>query len=228
MKTPMKQFLRMKSKGVIATGIVLMMTTSLSASILEIQFTGLDIGYDGTDITSLTSPDTLSAMSLFVDGIEVDVLTSDISIDLMIPGVSGLSSVSGAVTTIDSAVGGTLMLAFGGGDFLDLTLDPVLVTYVDVPAVGDFVLGATIGTITGQSLPEALIMSDPVAVSFSTNVDSGSTTDDGAGTVTGFTASGTGEVEGEVEVDPHGIPEPQSLVLGIIAMMSIAFRPRWI
>ena len=108
--------------------------------------------------------------------------------------------------SVVSATGGSLSLSLPGGDFLDLDLSEVTVTYVD-GGFAQFAFGGSIAAIAGQSLPEGLILGAPTSVSFSSTLDS--STDDGVSLLS-FTALGSGEIEGAA------IPEPGTAVLGVM------------
>ena len=198
--------------GCFVAALFLLQATA-SAETLMIQYTGLNISYAESTITEVGNPDPLTSLIFTVDGAQVDpALTSDIAIDLSIPGVSDLP-VGGGNTT--SAAGGTLGLTLPGGDFLNLELGAVEVAYYSITGVVQlrFVLGASSAEVLSQSLPLDGWFGDDVAVSFSTKMKSGSLTQD-AGYVTGFLASGTGEIEGEL------VPEPATVALLISGLLA--------
>jgi len=181
---------------------------------IHIEFTGVDIAYDGTNITdadpALTDPDPLSSVAFSVDDVTTGpVLTSDIDHDLYIPGVAGIPVGGGSVT---SSTGGTLNLGFGAGNFLNVDLAPVDVNFIAIPGAVTFVFAGSVANVTSQDLPSGLQIGDDVVVSISSQVNVSSLTDDGAGTVTGFSAAGTGQVGG------IAVPEPTSIVLLLLAI----------
>ncbi len=183
------------------------------ASLIEIQFTGLDITYDGTDISAVA--DDLTTAVVLAGGVPAGpAFTTDIAIDLLIPSVAGLPS-SGIGTV--STTGDSLELDLPGGDFLDLGLSDVDVTIVNQSSV-TFTFGGAEASIVAQSLPFGLIMGDPVTVSFSTQIDPSSVTEAG-GFLTSFVANGTGEVEGAL------VPEPTTLVMAA-GLAAFAIRRR--
>ncbi len=195
----------------------------LAASTISIQFTGLDIKYNGLEIVDndpgLGDPDPLDFVNFLVDGSSVQSLTNGLTVDLSIPGVSGISKLGETVT---SAAGGTMDFVFGGGSSLNLILDEVRVTYVDIAGVieAQFALGASIASVVTQSLPVGLEITDSadsILVSFSTQVDSASLDDNGTD-ITGFTASGAGEAGGELKV----LPEPTTLALAMLGLLAIS------
>jgi hypothetical protein len=194
---------------------------TLQAGVAEIQFTGMDIEYDGVtgfDITT-ASTDPLGAVTFYVDGVQTGTaLTSGISADVSIPGVTGIGIGGGTVT---SSTGGTLDLVLDGGS-LSLELSEVGITYSNISESFKMVLAATTASIIGQDLPFGIFLDDPVTVSFLTHIDTGSLTDDGT-MVTGFTASGTGQVQGGGDSGVIKTPEPTSIVLALIALVGITF-----
>jgi len=180
---------------------------------IGIEFTGVDISYDGTDIVDQDpnsgDPDPLTAVAITEDGVLVGpVLTSSISQDLYIPQVASISAAGGATF---SAAGGSLLLELGSGSHLDLDLGKVDINYVDLNGAVQFVFAATVGGVSDQSLPHELVIGQQLSVSFETHVSPGSLTTSG-GIVTGFTASGTGDVRGAA------VPEPTCLVLWTLAI----------
>lgn len=198
----------------LAVLVTLCCSGSAPAEMIRIQFSGLDIAYDGTDITSATSPDELSSVAISTNGaLAGPVLTSDIALEAMIPDVLDIA-VGG--DTVTSGAGGTFNFSFPSGDSLSLTLGPANINYADAGFV-QFTFGAAIAAVNSQSLPYDLLIGDPVAVSFSAQIDSDSLMDDGVN-LTAFTASGTGEVRGEL------VPEPSTLVLLGLATLAIVAR----
>lgn len=185
---------------------VLAAGSAANADIIEIQFTGLNLIYDGTDITDDSAgADELTSVVITEGGVPTagSPIGTDISIDLEIPDVPSISVLGDSVV---SATGGSLSLSLPGGDFLDLDLSEVTVTYVD-GGFAQFAFGGSIAAIAGQSLPEGLILGAPTSVSFSSTLDS--STDDGVSLLS-FTALGSGEIEGAA------IPEPGTAVLGVM------------
>ncbi|TWT88651.1 hypothetical protein Mal64_21380 [Pseudobythopirellula maris] len=185
------------------------------AGTIEIQFTGLNLTYDGSSIVdSAVGADPLTTVSLKEDSVDfggspLQTPADAISLELAIPGVTNIPVGGG---TVNSAVGGSLMLNLPSGDHVSLDLDSVAVTYVDLSGTIRFAFGGSIATIDSQQLPSGAMLGDPVAVSFSTRLDAGSLTDDGT-YITGFTSRGTGEIEGEL------VPEPTTAALGALAAL---------
>ena len=199
----------------------LLIVSSGFAEILEIQYTGLDIAYDGSMITNLGDPDPLESVDFIVDGTKVLGLNAGVDgppldMNLIIPGVSNLPVGGGTVT---SAADGILSLALPDGDYLDLKLGAAEVIYVSVNTLQlHFVLAAGSASVLGQLLPIEGELEDLISISFSTNIDNNTLTDNGS-YITGFEANGTGEIEG------HLVPEPSTIcMLGIGALSLLLIR----
>ena len=213
----MMAFRTIQSISGVAVAIGLSLTLILPSLALggtiEIEFTGVDIGYGGTDIVDQDpfsgDPDPLTSVVITEDGVLAGpILTSSISQDLYIPQVTSISETGGSTL---SAAGGSLLLQLGSGSHLDLDLGQVDINYVDLNGAVQFVFAATVGGVSAQSLPHGLEVGQQLGVSFQTQVSPGSLTTSG-GIVTGFTASGTGDVRGAA------VPEPTCLVLWTLAI----------
>lgn len=192
---------------------------SAGAATLDIQFTGLDLVYDGTDIYDAgsiaggggdsTLADALTTVDFLVDGVLVGSLDTDIWADVLIKGVS------------DIPVGGGMVSSAGNGDAfgfdlitsvavpgwgLALNLDDVTVFYTGsgITLAG----GALASSVPAQSLPFGLVIDamDAVTIAFSSSNLSG-LTDDGT-YLTSFTTAGTANVKGTAVV-----PEPSAMAL---------------
>ena len=206
--------------GCCLVAAMLLLQATASAGTMGIQYTGLNVSYDGSTITEVGNPDPLSSLVFLVDGVQAGpVLTSGIAIDLSIPGVSGLP-VGGGTTT--SAAGGTLGLTLPDGDFLNLELDAAEVTFISITGVVQFqfVLGASSAEVLSQSLPIDGLFGDGTSISFSTQVQDGSLTQNN-GIVTGFLANGAGEIGGDL------VPEPTTVALlisGLLACLAFVRR----
>jgi hypothetical protein len=176
--------------------------------VLEIQYTGLDVSYDGSAISTTGDVDPLESVDFLVDGSKVLGLNAPgdtpLSMALSIPNVNNIPVGGGSVT---SSAGGTLSLTLPAGDYLNLELDQIEVKYIAVTSVQlHFMLAAGAGEVLSQLLPIGKDYADIVAVSLSTNIDYSTLTDNG-NFVTGFVANGTGEIEGYL------VPEAGSIAL---------------
>ena len=149
-----------------------------SAATVRIEFTGLNLEYDGTNIfdsdpISGEDPDPLTSVAITVDNVlQGTVLTDGLTIDILIPNVSGLPA-AGSPPAAVSAPGGVWNLDLGPAGFINLNLDTVEVTYANLGGTVQFALGASIDAdVSSQSLPFGLQIDDLVNVSFSTQVTS--------------------------------------------------------
>jgi hypothetical protein len=211
--------------------LCLVASPALQAATIEISFTGMNLVYDGSAIYDAGSTsggfadpadaDPLSSVVFSVDGSPVGTVNSNVSLDLFIPGVSGIPSAAGTVHNLNSAAGGFMDLLIGtsplASEFLLVDLDEVNITYVDVLNVVQFAFGAAISDTFAQNLPFNLVIGDPVTVSFSAQVSAGSLTSAG-GFVTGFSATGTGEIRGPL------VPEPATCMLAACGLIALVVR----
>ena len=194
--------------------VVVFLVPTAPASTIEIQFSGLDIVYDGSSFVdaggSVDPPDAdrLETVTYQINGSPVGTDVDDIYADFDFGPVTGIPVGGGTVNTgPDSGVFEILIPGVG----LALDLDDVSVTYLPLGSV-DFVFAGSLAGISGQSLPLGLIIGDPVSVSFSAQINAGTISDDGTN-ITGFTAAGNGEVRGTL------IPEPSAL--GLLGMGAV-------
>lgn len=215
--------------------VLLLGTTPAVAVPLEIQFTGVNLSYAGGIITDAGSAaggsgdpanaDPLDTMQFKVNGVlQGSVLTSDISLDVFIPDVIGLSDVGPSTVVTTPGNAGYFDLLIGttpsATQFLRLDTSAVTISYINTSSTVQFVFGGAVAAIDAQNLPFGLQITDPITVSFSTQVDLGSKTES-MGIVTSFTASGTGEVMGTY------VPEPTSCLLATMGLVaSCVFRRR--
>jgi len=213
----MNQFARsLRVSGLL--GVVALGTTGANADVV-IQFTGMDLVYDGSSLydggsTSggLADPadaDPLVSVDFFLNGSLVGSLSSDISLDVFIPDITGIPDAPGTVHNLwtpgnpgffDLLIG-TSPLA---SEFLLLDIASTNVTYVDAAGFAQFIFGGAIGVSSAQNLPFGLSAADPITFSFSARVDPASLSSSG-GFITGFEASGTGEY--------RDVPAPASALL---------------
>ena len=198
-----------------------LLSATASAETMVIQYTGLNLTYDGSTISTVGVYDPLESVDFFVD--DAKMLSYDapadspLSIDLIVPGVFNLA-VGG--DTVVSNAGGYLDLLLPGGDYLTLTLGQSEVHYVAIQSLQlYFLLAAGSADVVQQLLPVGGFAGD-IAVSFSTQVVGATLTDDGTN-VTGFLSAGTGEIRGTM------VPEPTSvalLVSGLLACFAVLRR----
>jgi hypothetical protein len=217
-----------------ACALIAFIAAPLSAATIEIGFTGMNLQYDGSAIYDAGSTaggvgdpadaDSLATVDFSVDGTFVGSLSSDIALDIFIPGVTGISSSAGTVYNVTTPpAGGFFDLLIGTGplasEFLLVDLDEVSVVYIDVANIVQFTFGAAISDVFAQNLPFGLIIGDPITVSFSAQVVPGTLTS-ALGFVTGFKAGGTGEIRGPA------VPEPGTCLLAALGLMAGVARRR--
>jgi hypothetical protein len=213
----------------VAAGLAALLAPApIAAETIQIQFTGLDLVYDGTDLIDAKDPDgrngdpdesdSLISMSFLQNGETIGTLTEDIYVDFLIADLK------------DIPAGGGLVYSGGnGGDFgfdlltsqagwgLALDIDEFMLYY----SGGELVMTAN-GVATGihaQNLPFDLIMDDDQQIVIgihSTALADVTTSQDGQ-TVASFTAGGTGSVKGGLGL----IPEPTSLVLALVGLIGV-------
>jgi len=202
---------------------------------LEIQFTGLDLIYDGSTISDNGFPtggtgnpadsDDLITMDFLVDGSPAASLSTNIFADLQVTGVDNIP-VSGGTVMTGGGFFDLLTSNAGPGSWgLEIDFTGASITYVAVPISGQPLLeialfGAAAGTPGNQDLPGGLEMGDPVTFTFSsTNF----TTTNNGSVLTSFEASATGNVTGPLVP----VPVPAAVWLfgsGLLGLVGVARR----
>ena len=204
--------------------VVVFLVQTAPADTIEIQFTGLDIVYDGSSFTDAggsldpSDADPLTAVTYLVNGSSVGTDLTDIYVDFDFGPITNIPIAGGTVNTgPDSGMFDILIPDIG----LALDLDEVSVAYLPTAFV-DFVFAGSLAAISGQNLPADLVIGDPVSVAFSTQASPGAISNDGT-YITGFIASGAGSVRGTL------VPEPSAFVLlfmGVVGLVAYALRKR--
>jgi len=208
-----------------------------SASTLNLQFTGLDLVYDGSMLCDAggcnasagtrADSDPLTTMTFGFDddgdgvvdtpvGTLMSAIWADIGLALESIPVDG-GTIPGAAGTLD-----LLTQDADPGFGLALTIDAWTATYTPIGGLFFFGSGA-VSEIASQDLPFDL--SDghlPVEFSFSSRISPGTLSiDDEQGYVTGFRASGTGEISSAYA------PEPGTALLlcpGLLGLCALGRR----
>ena len=212
------------------------------ASTLEIQFTGLDLVYDGSDIYDATNivgsngnpaeSDPLNTMNFLVDGNLVGSQTTDIYADVYISDVLNIPTTGGTVST-NGGFFDLLTSSNNPGWGLGLDFSEAEIIYVVGGGIEIAIFGAAAASICEsctQMLPFGLEMGDPVTLSFSstnfttsTNGVAEAVTSTGVEYLTGFTASSDGTVTGAL------VPVPAAVWLfgsGLLGLVGIARRKK--
>jgi hypothetical protein len=211
--------------AILAIALLAFLPVAASAATIQIQFSGLDLVYNGSTIYDATSSnggtgnpadsDPLFTMSFIKDGVFLGTLTQDIYADVAIIGVSNIPVAGGTVYSTGGGIFDLLTSSAGWGLALDVA-SGFQVTYNQTSI--NFLGSGLASNIYGQSLPFGLAIGDPVQISFSTGNLTNVTSS--GGYLTGFNSSGTGEVAGTV-------PEPGTLLLlgtGLVGIASFARR----
>lgn len=206
--------------GLTLVALVLVGVGTVEASTLEIQLTGLDLVFDGSSVmdaggsSNPANADRLNTVTFIVDGNPLHTLLDDIFVDFEFQPIADIP-ISG--DTVDAGSGTFDLLLPGIG--LALDMNDVSLTCLPLSPTSDFAFAGSLASISAQNLPFDLIIDDPVTVSFSTQIDQATLTDDGTN-ITGFAASGTGEIAGQY------IPEPSTLALLLTGIFGILLHGR--
>jgi len=205
---------------VCAVLLAMVMVSSASASVVQIQLVGVNLKYNGTNITDSNNagPSPLASATFFVDGVQVGMAdVTGVTLDLYIPDVKYIP-VIGGIVDMPSTSSGSLLLGLGDGESLSLVLDSVSVwySYYTFPSFTLRFAGvASSSTIVSQDLPDGISLVEPVGVSFTTQINQFTT--DGS-YVTSFTSAGVGEIQ-------H-VPEPAAMSLLAIGGLALIVRRR--
>ena len=194
----MKKLLALTLVAVLSVGL----TSGAAASELTLLFSGLDLYYDGNNI-STNGADNLATMVWAIDASPTSSWINpptNITADVFIEGVGQL--VNGNNTFLPTS-GPKFNLVFNGWS-LDLNWDsPVTINFENNNMTVEG--SATTSSITGGNVP----IDVPVVVSFSTQIqeDQYYSRDEETGNIRSFHSFGTGEVSGPL------VTEPASLLL---------------
>ncbi len=212
----------------------LLAATSVQASTLEIQISGLDLQYDGTNIfdagvhntTGAGNPaqsDALTLLDFYVDGNLVGSQNTNVFADIYIKDVLNIPAAGGFV--VSAGNGGAF-----GIDLLTKNQTPGWGLALDIDTMQFFYTGSQIsitiaGVATGlpaQDLPFGLAFDPNEQITIVLSSANLSSVTSGGGFLTGFNAAGTGNVAGQL------VPEPSSMVLaGLgIAAVGMVYRRR--
>jgi hypothetical protein len=215
--------------AVVSLALCGILVVPASGAVLEIQFSGMDLVYNGTDLFdaggsvggtgSPAASDPLMTMSFLVDGVVQGQLTTNIAIDTYIKGLTGIPAVGGSIISSGNANTFGLDLltkATTPGWGLALMIDKFSFFYS-----GSKIAIATSGqstSLASQDLPFGLAFdaSKPISMVLSSaNIKSLTTA---GGFVTSFDAAGTGNISGIL------LPEPTTMLL--LALSGIALIRR--
>lgn len=207
----------MKRSAMLLVGSLVLfgLTQAASASYIQIQLGGVDLRYNGNNIFDwgAENPDPLTNATFLVEGVPVLADTTDVTMDLFIPGVFNIPVGGGQV---DTGADGNLDLDLGAGEHLWLTLDSAKVSYIPLTETIQFVFIGAASSIDSQQLPANLYLAEPVSVTFSTQVTEPISHSNGFVTV--FVSAGTGEIQ--------GVPEPGAMCVLALGGLGALIRRR--
>lgn len=192
-----------------------------TAKLIEIQFTGLDFKYDGVDLFDgggkaggsgkASESDPLTTMTFLTDSTLVGVLTKDIYADFLLKNVTEIP-VSGGLVMENGTSGfgfDLLVSSQDGGWGIGLDVEKYQVFY----SGNKLSIAATevASNLRTQNLPFGLVINpgDEIKIIIS-SANMADVTDNGT-FLTGFKASGTGNIRGS------DVPEPSAAGLCLLA-----------
>jgi hypothetical protein len=205
-------------------------STPALAATLRLEFTDLDVVFDGNSLTDATDPlagemepseaDPLATLDFFLDGVKIGSLNSSIYADLAIFGIDPIPANGGVPV---SAFGGTLDILTGKDQGVALDLFDIQFFLFN----GGAILS---GTATAELFAQILVPfnvafdpSQPIDVLFALGPLQNKTS--AGGFLTGFDAEGTGSITGDGKL----VPEPTSMLLlgsGLLAAAAARRRSR--
>jgi hypothetical protein len=227
--------LRLVRFAPLALAVALLYANVSHAGVLEIQITGLDLQYDGTNIFDAgvhntsgagnpAQADALTAMNFYLDGNLVGVQSTNVFADVYISNVLNIPATGGVV--VSNGNGNNF-----GVDLLTQNGIPGWGLALNINTMQFFYTGSQIGiSVSGlasqlfaQNLPFALQydISQPITIVMSSANLNGVTT--AGGFLTGFNAAGTGNVAGT----GYQVPEPGTMAmlgLGLVGLVACGRR----
>ena len=200
-----------------------------------IEFLGLGLEYDGTDIYdsggaagfrdsgSVGDADPLTLVSFSQDDVVKSVDMQDVYADVLIKGVFDIPAIGqgGGVSSTGNADDFGIDIFDPVEDWwLRLNINDIGVAFARHPLIGDLAIVATgaVSSVEGQNLPGGLSIGTPITILLSSN---NFTVESAGGKLTKFEASGTGSIV--------GVPEPSTMVgllTGALAFVVSAWRRR--
>jgi PEP-CTERM motif len=210
--------------------LVLTMSVAAEAATLSIQFTGLDLVFDGSGIFANdifdagsrfggngdpSQADPLASMNFFIDGALVGSLSSNIFADVGLFGVGDIL-VGGGTAQVEGGTFDVLTKNAVPGFGLALNLKSLTLTYAGNQLALSGFTSAT--EIFRQSLPFNLRIGEPIQVLFI--LGTLSNVRDNGQFLTAFTGSGTGTITGTA------LPEPATLLMLGAGILGVSLRAR--
>ncbi|MGD0652932.1 MAG: PEP-CTERM sorting domain-containing protein [Thermoguttaceae bacterium] len=189
---------------------------------IQVQITGLNFKYDGTDIfdsvakaggnANIAEADPLTTIDFFKDDAWVGSLTASDNIfaDLLIDNVKNIPINGGPVSTGDGFAGFGFDLLQNNGSqttpLLSLNINQLSLYY---SGAGVYItVGGLADSLVAQNLPFDLTLSAQDQISFVISSSKLTNVTTSGNYLSTFNASGTGDINGTLESNP--VPEPTS------------------
>ncbi|MDA0660624.1 MAG: hypothetical protein O2931_05925 [Planctomycetota bacterium] len=222
--------MRTLKSSILSVIISLGLATLSQAKLIEIQFTGLDFKYDGIDVFDAgnkaggngdtAESDPLTTMTFLTDSTLEGVLTTNIHADFILKGVTNIPAAGGLVmATGASGFGFDLLVKTGTSAWgLGLDVDGFQVFY----SGNQLSIAATelASNLRIQDLPFGLEISPTDEIKIIISSANLSEVTEAGGFLTGFKASGTGNIRG------HSVPEPVLAGLGLLTFVGMVLSNR--
>ncbi|OHB72304.1 MAG: hypothetical protein A2V70_16485 [Planctomycetes bacterium RBG_13_63_9] len=210
-----------------------------AAEMIEIQLTGLDLKYDGTDVYdakakaggngATVEADPLTSVTFLKDGVQVgDTLTTGIFADMFIADVLNIPKGGGAIVTGGNGDNfGFDLLSTSGDFYLQMNVDDVDVIWYRLTLPGGrewrlLTIDGLASSLYDQKLPNSLEIDGTEDIRISVMSNNLTLTDDGT-YLTSFNASSVGAIVATQ------VPEPSTLALaaaGLIGLLGMVWRRR--
>lgn len=217
--------------GIMSIVVSTCLATFSHSKLIEIQFTGLDFRYDGTDVFDAggkaggtgksSESDPLTTMTFLTDSTLEGVLTTNIFADFILKGVTNIPASGGLVTATGASGFGFDLLVKTGDSAWGLGLD--VAGYQVFYSGNQLSIAATelASNLRLQDLPYGLEISPTDEIKIIISSANLSDVTSAGGILTGFKASGTGNIRGT-----HIVPEPILTSLSLVMFLGLALSNR--
>jgi hypothetical protein len=193
--------------------LTIMASAPAAAATLRLEFTDLDVKFDGDSLVDAKDPlagemdpdeaDPLATLDFFLDNVKIGSLNNNIWADLAIFGIDPIPAAGGPV----SAFGGTLDILTGEDKGYALDLFNIQFFLFNGGAILSGTASADLFTQLLMPFNVAFDPTEPISVLFALGPLQNKTSS--GGFLTGFDAEGTGSITGDGAI----VPEPASLIL---------------